>query len=222
MKNPSKPVIIYTDNPESYSDSVLSSYVNMEFCSCPDKICHCLLEKDYSGLVLDVRKVMGTPCCERNRILSLSSEVPTIRSMKRYGTPIFLDDHEDFICSCLTRQCLVQGSACRVNTSIPVEISLDGDPAMAQSVNGTIHHLSANGCSFHTDANLAGEMFLYLKIFNLKNRLPIFAGVHKEQSNAHCSCGFKVKFLDIKADQREEILALTAERESLSEKSAQM
>ncbi|WP_319778894.1 PilZ domain-containing protein [Maridesulfovibrio sp.] len=201
-------VIIYTDNPEQYANSNLSNYIKLEFCSCPTEFCHALLEKNYSGTILDVRKVMRTPCCDRNRVLTISSGVPTIRTVEKHKQPVFLDDHEKFICTCMTRKCSIQGATCPINVSLAVEISLEDDPAMAQSVNGTIHHISANGCSFHTEADLGGNSFLYLKIYSLKNRLPIFTGIRKEQSSAHCSCGFHVKFLDLKEDQKDQIATL--------------
>ncbi|WP_163349525.1 PilZ domain-containing protein [Desulfovibrio sp. JC010] len=214
MSQQNNQVIIYTDNPEQYSNSTLSAYVKLEFCSCPAKFCHALLEKEYSGTILDVRKVMNTPCCDRNRIFTISSGIPTIRTLEKGKRPVFLDDHENFICDCLTRKCAIPGSSCPINVNMAVEISLEDDPAMSRSVHGTIHHISEKGCTFHTDADLRDKKFLFLKIFSLKNRLPIYAGVYKAQSKAHCSCGFRVKFLDLKDDQKEEIIEAIKSDES--------
>ncbi len=207
MSEQTNPVIIYTDNPEKYIESDLSSYVKVECCSCPDKFCKALVERQYSGIILNVNKVMRTPCCDRNRILSISSGVPTIRTLEKESQPLFLDDHKNFICDCLTRKCNGSGYSCPVNVQIPVEVSLEDDPAMAQSITGTIHHISEDGCTFHTNANLADNSYLYLKIFSLNNKLPILSGVYREQNAANCSCGYEVKFLDIKDDQRDEIKA---------------
>ncbi|MFW5499453.1 MULTISPECIES: PilZ domain-containing protein [unclassified Maridesulfovibrio] len=205
MNQSNNQVIIYTDNPETYTNTNLSKFINMEFCSCPNQFCHALLGNNYSGLVLDVRKVMQTPCCDRNRILSVSSGIPTIRTLEKYKHAIFLDDHENFLCDCLNRKYSTAGPACPINVNIETEISLENDPAMAQSIHGTIHHLSEEGCSFHTNADLKNNDFIYLKISSLKNRLPIFCGLYSEKCVHHCSCGFRVKFLDIKEDQKKEI-----------------
>lgn len=201
MSHQNNQVIIYTDNPEQYADSNISKYMELEFCSCPAKFCDTFLENEYSGMILDVRKTMQTPCGDRNRILSISAAVPTIRSVQKKQETIFLDDHENFICDCLNRKCRITSSSCPINVSIPVEISLEDDPAMSKSFHGTVHHLCAEGCSFHTEADIEDSNFLHLKIYPLKNRLPIFCGVRTKQNETHCSCGYRVKFLDIKPDQ---------------------
>ncbi len=198
-------VIIYTDNPEQYSDSSISKYMELKFCSCPMKFCNTMLEKEYSGMILDVRKIMQTSCGERNRILSISKAIPTIRSIEKHKETVFLDDHENFICDCLNRKCRLAKSSCPINVNIPIEISFENDPAMSKSVNGAVHHLCAEGCFFHTDADLKDNNFLNLKIYSLKNRLPIFCGICTEQNKTQCSCGYRVKFLDIKPDQKAEI-----------------
>ena len=205
MPEQNNPVIIYTDNPEKYTQSNLSAYVNMEFYSCPDKFCKSLIEKQYSGMILNVNKVMNTPCCDRNKILSLSSGVPTIRTLEKGSNPLFIDDHENFICDCLTRKCNGSGCSCPVNVQIPVEISLEKDPAMAQSVIGTIHYISETGCTFHTKVDLTDNLYLHLKISSLRNKLPILTGVSQNKKTKDCCCGYEVKFLDIKDDQQQEI-----------------
>ena len=205
MNQLSNQVIVYTDNPEQYTNSNLSKQMELKFCSCPAIFCNKLLGKEYSGMVLDVRKIMQTPCCDRNRILSISTAIPTIRSFEKQQETIFLDDHENFICACQNRKSQLASSFCRINVNIPVEISQEDDPAMSKSVTGAVHHLSTEGCSFHTNENLKDHNFLYLKMYSLKNRLPIFCGVFTEQCETQCSCGYRVKFMDIKPDQKNEI-----------------
>ncbi|CCO22168.1 PilZ domain-containing protein [Maridesulfovibrio hydrothermalis] len=198
-------IIVFTDNPAAYDQTELTEHIDVEFCSCPDSICCAMLEKNYSGMILDMRKMMQTPCCKRDRILSLSAKTPIMRTLEEADRPICLDDHEDFICRCLKQCCIRTGSSCAISVSIPVEISLENDPAMRTTVTGTIHDLFEHGCTFHTDADLSGHTFLHLKISSLTNKLPIYAGVCREQTDLDCSCGYKVKFLDIKEDQSREL-----------------
>lgn len=205
MFNQNNQIIVYTDNPDSYKNTALNSLTDINYCACPDKLCRAMLEKEYSGLVLDMRKIMQTPCCVRNRILSISNNIPTMRALDKANKTVFLDNHDNFICNCKNQCCLESGSACPINVNIPIEISLDHDPAMAKSIHGTIHHIFDHGCSFHTKLNLSEHNFLYLKIFELSNRLPIYAGVCCEQNNSEQSCGYKVKFLCIKDDQKQEL-----------------
>ncbi|WP_415716385.1 PilZ domain-containing protein [Maridesulfovibrio sp.] len=205
MSHPNNQVLIYTDHPEHYQDSNISKHMDLKFCSCPTMFCNKLLGKDYSGMILNVRKIMQTSCCDRNRILSISTAIPTIRSVEKQQKTIFIDDHENFICACMNRKCNPEKSSCRINVNFPVEISLENDPAMYKSVHGTVHYLSVEGCSFHTEADLMDNNFLFLKISSLKNKLPIFCGVYTEQSSTRYSCGYMVKFLDVKPDQKNEI-----------------
>ncbi len=200
-----KKILIFTDRPESYHCEKISQYMNIEFCSCPEEFCCAMLRYNYSGQILDMRKVMETPCCSRDRILSFIASTPTMRTTLNAEEPVYFDNQDEFICDCLQYGGLLPGAACPLNVDIPVEISLDDDPAMARSCNGTIHHLTYNGCSFHTDADLTGNDFFYLKIYTLKNSLPIYVGVCNEQGSDFHSCGYRVRFLYIKDDQLQEL-----------------
>lgn len=205
MHSQNNQIIVYTDNPESYKSTLLNSLTDINYCSCPEQLCDEMLEKEYSGLVLDIHKIMKTPCCIRNRILSFSDNMPTMRALEKTNKPIFLDSHEDFLCNCQSNCCAGHEDSCPINVNIPVEISLDNDPAMAKGIHGTIHHIFDHGCSFHTKANLSEHNFLYLKIYELKNQLPIYVGICSRQNSSDFSCGYKVKFLCIKNDQKQEM-----------------
>lgn len=201
----SKRIIVYTDHPESYHCENIFRHLDVEFCSCPEEFCCSMLKRNYSGQILDMRKVMGTPCCVRNRILSFTASTPTMRAMVRAKEPVYLDSRDKFLCDCLENGNFPTGSSCPLTVNIPVEISLDHDPAMVESFKGTIHDITENGCTFHTQADLSANDFLYLKLRTLENSLPLYAGVCCIQDECMHSCGYKVRFLDIKHDQREEI-----------------
>lgn len=177
----------------------------VEFCSSPEEFCCSMLRRNYSGQILDMRKVMETPCCARNRILSFTASTPTMRTMVKAKEPVYLDSRDKFLCDCLEKGNFPDGTSCPTTVSIPAEISLDHDPAMVENFEGTIHDITEYGCTFHTQTDLSGNDFLYLKIRTLVNSLPVYAGVCSEQGSCLHSCGYRVRFLDIKEDQRQEI-----------------
>lgn len=205
MKKYPKRILVYTDKPDSYRCSGLADSLELHCCSCPDEFCCSMLKNSYSGQVLDMRKMMNTPCCARNRILSFAATTPTLRAVVEFMEPVFLDNEDSFLCACSEKCLCIEGSSCPISVTIPAEISLDDDPAMVNSITGTIHHITEQGCYFHSEANITGNNFLYLKIPCLKNSLPIYAGVCAEQCECLHSCGHKVRFLYIKDDQKSEI-----------------
>ncbi|MBI9112776.1 hypothetical protein [Maridesulfovibrio ferrireducens] len=194
-------IIALTDDHTLYNDSEQISGLNIEHYSCVNSFFSAMLKNNYSGIILNMHKVMKTPCSERNKILSLSADLPTMRSIERGKSPIFIDDSDLFKCSCQKHSCLLSRPSCPITVSIPVKIGSDNDPAMAKPVAGIIHDICERGCTFHTDEDLTNYDFLYLKIESLANRLPIYSGVCKSISGGSCLCGYNVRFLDIKEDQ---------------------
>ncbi|WP_432737595.1 hypothetical protein [Maridesulfovibrio sp. FT414] len=205
MLQDAKRILVYTDKPDSYRYCVLADMLNVDCCSCPDEFCCSMLKNNYSGQILDMRKMMNTPCCARNRILSFAATTPTLRAVVEFMEPVFLDNEDNFLCACREKGCTGNATACLISVNIPIKISLEDDPAMVNPVTGTIHHIDELGCDFHSETEIAGNSFLYLKIPCLRNSLPIYAGVCVEQCGCQHNCGHRVRFLYVKDDQIKEI-----------------
>lgn len=198
-------IIALTDDPALYDNSEQTSGLNIEHYSCVNTFFSAMLTKNYSGIILNMHKVMNTPCSERNKILSLAADIPIMRSIEREESTIFIDDPDIFKCRCDKQCCILSRSACPINVSIPIKISFDNDPAMAKTIAGVIHNICERGCSFHTGKEIISDDFIYLKIESLTNKLPIYSGLCRSNANGSCICGYKVRFIDIKKDQLSEL-----------------
>lgn len=198
-------IIAFTDNPTSYNNSEQTSGLSIEHYSCVNSFVSAMLTNNYSGVILNMHKVMNIPCCERNKIFSQLAGIPTMRSIEKGETLVFMDDSDLFKCHC-DKQCyILSRSSCPITVNIPIKISFENDPAMAKPSEGVIHDICERGCTFHTGKDLLVHDFIYLKIESLTNKLPIYSGICRSILDESCLCGYHVKFIDIKKDQLSEL-----------------
>ncbi len=165
-----------------------------------------LMKGGYSGLILDIHKVMRETPQERNRIFAFASGSPVMRTKAdSYGNRIFIDSPEIFM-ECCNGCCRTNvREEERVEIDIPAGISLESDPAMAGIKEANLKNISREGCFIATDEDLSDEHFLNIRIETLSNRLPILAGIRWRTDENHTFQGVGVRFIKIQDDQREEI-----------------
>ncbi|SDL39822.1 PilZ domain-containing protein [Maridesulfovibrio ferrireducens] len=200
------PVIAFVDNPEHYQKSEVTNDLNIKYCASLDLFLNEVLEEKFAGLILDIQKVMKTPIYERNRIFSISAERPLIRTKIESNKAVFVDDPSNFKLCCREKTSSMTRINERVEVDIPILISSENDPAMANSFNGAIQNISESGCFINTDVDLFDQDFIYLRFDNLSNKLPIYAGIRWTKSTKDNLEGIGVKFITITEDQKSELL----------------
>lgn len=198
-------IIAFVDSPEPYKKSKLTSEFNITYCSTLDKFIHEVLKEQYTGLILDIQKVMGTPPYARNRIFSVAANSSLIRTKIESGEVTFVDDLSNFKQCCIDSNCIMIRKNERVEINLPILISSEKDPAMANSFEGVIQNLSESGCFIRTTADIFDQDFLYLKFNELSNKLPVYAGIRWIKSTDDKMEGIGVKFITIAPEQSAEL-----------------
>ncbi len=199
-------VIAFVDNPELYTRSEISSGLDIKFCASLDSFLRKVLEEKCNGLILDIQKVMKTPHEERNRIFSVAADRPLMRSKTESGKALFLDDSDAFKVNCRQTKNITTRMNERVEVHIPILISPEEDPAMANSFSGTVLNISQTGCFILTDADICDQDFLHIKFIDILNKLPIYVGIRWSKSSEDNLNGFGVKFITMAGNQPGELL----------------
>ncbi|SMF41328.1 PilZ domain-containing protein [Desulfovibrio gilichinskyi] len=198
-------IIAFVDSPEPYKKSKLISEFNIKYCSTLDNFIHEVLEEKFTGLILDIQKVMRTPAYARNRIFSVAANRSLIRTKVESDKVVFVDDLSNFKQCCIDSNCIMTRINERVKINIPIRISSENDPAMANSFAGIIQNISASGCFISTTADIFDQDFLHLKFTDLSNKLPIYAGIRWIKSTDDNMEGVGVKFITIEPEQFSEL-----------------
>lgn len=202
---------VFTDRPQEYRKSLESLGIHAEFRSDVNELIDAILDADQCpGLILDIRQVMAMPPRDRDRLFSLSSRVPILRTKMdaASGHVIFIDEFSLFQCSPAGLAPFFRASV-RVSVDLACLLSGEDDPAMARPLPARIGDISEGGCLLRLPPAHPVPDFLHLRIPDLANPLPIFCNVRWRAPAGpdRDTPGAGVKFLDIKPDQMDEITA---------------
>ncbi len=199
-------IIAFVDKPDTYKKSKIINEFNIKYCLTLDNFIHEVLEEKFTGLILDIQKVMKTPVHARNRIFSVAANHSLVRTKVESGNVVFVDDLSNFKQCCIDKDCIMTRRNERVKINLPIRFSQENDPAMANSFEGVIQNISESGCFISTTADIFDQDFLHLKFNDLSNKLPIYAGIRWIKSTDDKMEGVGVKFITIAPEQSSELL----------------
>ncbi|WP_291328951.1 PilZ domain-containing protein [Desulfovibrio sp. UCD-KL4C] len=197
--------IAFVDSPEKYKKSPIANEFNIKYCLTLDNFIHEVLKEKFTGLILDIPKVMKTPAYARNRIFSIAANHSLIRTKVESGKVVFVDDLSTFKQSYIENDCIMSRKSERVKINIPIRISAENDPAMANSFDGMVQNISKSGCLISTTNDIFDQDFLHLKFDELSNKLPIYVGIRWIKSTNDKMEGVGVKFITITPEQSSEL-----------------
>lgn len=210
--NTADTVLVLTDRPESHELALTSLGLDAKFFPNADMLIKALVDDHRCcGLVLDVRMVMATKSDTRDRLLALARNMPVMRAKTDpvTGHIEYLDHLGCFksqACSTITPQFRLED---RIPVSLPVAIAKSGDPVMAEPHEATILDISPGGCFVAAEGPVLEESFVYLRLPHLQNRVPIHCAVRWSRMDRMGDKlpGLGVKFIDVKDEQLDEIMA---------------
>lgn len=205
-------VFVLTDTPALYGQRLIHAGRKPVFVSDINDLIARLKNVSAAGLVLEIDKVMKAARKERDRLFNYTSNFPVIRTRTnpRHGFVAFLDPEDTFFQNLEA----VAGQRCRNHERIKLELdcllSREDDPSMAMTVEATIVDISQGGSYVRASQSFAQEQFLHLRIPHLSNSRPIYASVRwsRPDENLPGQCGMGLMFIDLAADQLEEIAEL--------------
>ncbi|ACS80828.1 PilZ domain-containing protein [Maridesulfovibrio salexigens] len=198
-------ILAFTDSPRSYRNFQLHSKMKIEFCTDLDNYLHEALNSNFSGMILEMRKVMRIPARERNKLFMLAENQPLMRTRTYKGTVIYVDDPDSFRSNCIQKTKALVRQHERVKVSLPAMVSHEDDHVMVNKFNAEITNISETGCFLKTSADLSENNFINLRINTLSNSLPICCGISWKTDCSDNLQGYGIQFLQIRHDQAKQI-----------------
>jgi hypothetical protein len=198
-------ILAFTDSPRSYRNFQLHSNIKIEFCTDLENYLREALNFNFSGMILEMRKVMGIPSRDRNKLLMLAANQPLMRTRTHKGTVIYVDDPDSFRCNCVQRTKGLVRQHERVAVNLQAMVSHEDDHVMVNKFSAEITNISETGCFLTTSADLPENNFINLRINSLSNRLPICCGISWKTDCTDNRQGYGIQFIQIHQDQTKQI-----------------
>ncbi|WP_027720184.1 PilZ domain-containing protein [Maridesulfovibrio zosterae] len=200
------PVIAFTDNKLPFQNIDIAADLDIKFCTSLDHFFEEILSGDFSGVILEMRKVMQTPANDRNKVFSLAANKPVMRIKIKAGKVGFIDDLAEFKTNCIEKKKGQIRRFDRANVNIQVKLSHEYDHAMAQPISATIINISESGCFFRTETDFSNQKFINIKFDTLEDKLPVYAAIRWKTTPKNNFIGYGVQFVSIKENQKHDIL----------------
>ena len=199
-------LIAFTDTSLPYRNFQLHSKIEIKFCSDLDVFFHEALSNEFSGMILEMKKVMSTPARERDKIFTLAANQPLMRARIHKDIAIFVDDPDRFLTDCVQKnQALIRQHE-RVDVNLEARISRADDYAMASEFNAKIINISETGCYLITSTDFSESHLINIKLNILSNKLPICGGLRWKTIPKSDVYGYGIQFMKIQPDQSVELL----------------
>lgn len=200
------PVIAFADSHLPYLDMDLHADLNIKFCTDLDDFFEEVLSSDFSGMILEMRKVMKTPACDRNKIFSLAAAKPLMRSKARTDSAVLVDDPIRFCKDCmLNRKGQIRRYE-RADVDLQIQVSREDDHVMARESCAEVLNLSETGCFIKTGTDFSENRFLHLKFHDISDKLPIYGAVRWSTTPRKGTYGYGIQFVSIRPGQKNELL----------------
>ncbi|NDV25532.1 PilZ domain-containing protein [Desulfovibrio sp. JC010] len=201
MNSDNLSILAYTDSHQPYRNFQNHSKMEIKFCSDLEQFFQEALSHDFSGMILEMKKVMSTPARERNKIFTLAADKPLMRTRINKGAAIFVDDPDRFRDHCTQKKKALIRRNDRVNVDLQSKISHGDDHAMANKFDAEIINLSETGCYLKTDTDLSANQLVNIKICKLANQLPICGGIRWSTIPKDGVYGYGIQFMKAEPDQ---------------------
>jgi len=194
-------ILAFTDNPSAYKNFQRHSRAKIRLCQDLECFFKETLSSDFSGMILEMKKVMATPARERNKIFALAADRPIMRTKLKKGLSTYVDDPDSFLADCVQKRKAHLRQHDRVNVNLNVMISHEDDHAMAAEFNAEIINISESGCYLKTTTDLSDNHLINIKINQLSNKLPICGGIRWRTIPKRGYHGYGIQFIRIAQDQ---------------------
>lgn len=198
-------ILAFTDTQFPYRNFHSHSQMDIKFCTELDHFFREALRDDFSGLLLEMKKVMEIPSSQRNKIFTIAASKPLMRTRVKKNAAYYVDDPDQFYNACTLRSKAQLRRHNRIHVELPVMISHEDDHVMAEEYKATIINLSESGCFMRTAIDLSANHLVHIRINELDNKLPICGGIRWCSAPKNESYGYGIQFMDIKPDQSEQL-----------------
>lgn len=198
-------ILVFTDNPNCYENFQRHSRAAIKFCQDLDCFFKETLSSDFSGMILEMKKVMATPARERNKIFALAADRPIMRTKLKKDLSTYVDDPDSFLEDCVQKRKAQLRRHDRVNVNLNAVISREDDHAMAAEFSAEIINISESGCYLKTTIDLSDNHLVNIKINKVSNKLPICGGICWRTIPKSGYHGYGIQFIKIEQDQSAEL-----------------
>ncbi|WP_419778896.1 PilZ domain-containing protein [Maridesulfovibrio sp.] len=198
-------ILAFTDNQLPYRNLQTHSQMDIKFCTELEHFFREALSKDFSGMLLEMKKVMDIPSRERNKIFTMASAKPLMRTRVNRNAAYYVDDPDQFYNDCTLKTKAQLRRHRRINVELPVIISYEDDHVMAKEYKAMIVNLSEYGCFMKTSTDLSDNHLVNIRINDIDNKLPICGGIRWSSTPQSGIYGYGIQFMDIKPDQSKQI-----------------
>ncbi|WP_320005828.1 PilZ domain-containing protein [Maridesulfovibrio sp.] len=199
-------ILAFTDSRKPYQNFHSHSQMDIKFCTELEHFFSEALSNDFSGMLLEMKKVMEIPSRERNKIFTLAATKPLMRTRVSKNSAYYVDDPDQFYTDCTLKTKAQLRRHDRINVDLPVMISHEDDHVMAEEYKATIVNLSEKGCFIKTAIDLSGNHLVNIRINEIDNKLPICGGIRWSTTPKNGLYGYGIQFMDIKPDQSAQLL----------------
>ena len=198
-------ILAFTDNQQPYQNFHSHSQMDIKFCTDLEHFFREALSNEFSGMLLEMKKVMRVPSRERNKIFTIAASKPLMRTRVKKNAAYYVDDPDQFYNDCTLKTKSQLRRHNRIRVELPVMISHEDDHVMVEEYKATIINLSESGCFIRTATDLSGNHLVNIRISDIDNKLPICGGIRWSTTPKNGIHGYGIQFMDIKSDQSEQL-----------------
>lgn len=200
-------ILVLTDTPGIYGSDLYRGDQPPVYVKNVKLLLERMAETEFSGLVLEVPKVMKADRRDRDRLFEYAGRYPVLRTRPnvRHGFMVYLDPREVFFENIEKSEGKWKRNFERVPVELPCQIARENDPSMADVRDAIILDISPGGCFIKTNPCVGNEAFVNLRIPSLGNNRPIYASVRWSRSECNDGCGMGLLFIDLTDDQAQAI-----------------
>lgn len=199
------PVLAFTESHVPYMNLDMHSDLSIKFCTEIDHFLEQALSSDFSGVILEMKKVMSTPARDRDKIFSLAADKPLLRTRAKSSKAVLVDDPVRFRADCRKNEKGQIRVHERANVELQIQVSHEDDHVMAEEFLAVVINISKSGCFFRTTTDLSANHFVHLRFHDISNKLPICGAIRWQTTPKNGIYGFGVHFISIKKDQLSEL-----------------
>ncbi len=199
------PVLAFTDSDVPYLDMEMHSDLKISFCTNIEQFLNEALSSEFSGMILEMKKVMTTPVNDRNKIFTLAANKPLLRTKTKSKTAVLVDDPDRFRSDCKMNRKGQLRRYKRADVDLQIQVSHEDDHVMANEYRAEVLNISEAGCFFRTRTDFSANHFVHLKFHDIRNKLPIYGAIRWQTTPKNGIYGYGIHFISIKSDQLDEL-----------------
>ncbi|WP_320170625.1 PilZ domain-containing protein [Maridesulfovibrio sp.] len=199
-------VIAYADSGNCCPSLGTYPELNIRHCRDLESFLDEMLENDFSGVILEMKKVMSTPANDRNKIFALAAGRPMMRIRGNGRQTLPVDDPVCFRNDCMQRKTRSTRLYERVPVSLQVQLSHEDDHVMAREFYANVENLSEAGCFITTETDLSANRFVHMRFHDISNKLPVYGAIRWSAAKENGKFGYGLQFVKISDDQKQELI----------------